>query len=403
MNKRSPRRARTALSGLLAGLVLIGGHAAPVAAEATRDGGPGGSTVWLCHPGQRAADACRSSMATTVQRHGAPDRVVDPGMPARQPVDCFYVYPTVSEEPTLSASLEITPHVRAIAEHQAARFSQVCDVYAPVYRQRTLTALQNPGGYTPEQLREASRIAYGDVARAWQEYLAQAEPGRGVVLVGHSQGTGMLRQLIRNEIDPKPEARARLVSALLLGGNVLVRKGSDRGGDFATVPLCRSERQTGCAVGFATFNATPPADSAFGRSPSVPDPTGGPWGPEYEAACTNPASLKHNHARTARTLVRTDPVPGLLGQAVRVMYNGAPPTADTPWVVPADRHTVQCVRAGGAHVLMATPTPGSSTLTPSPNPAWGLHLADVNLALGDLVNLIRIQSRAYAHSHQTGR
>ena len=42
----------------------------------------------------------------------------------------------------------------------------------------------------------------------------------------------MLRRLIREEIEPSASARRRLVSAVLLGGNVTVRAGSDRGGDF---------------------------------------------------------------------------------------------------------------------------------------------------------------------------
>ena len=38
---------------------------------------------------------------------------------------------------------------------------------------------------------------YADVLDAWREYLARDNRGRGVVLLGHSQGTRMLRQLLR--------------------------------------------------------------------------------------------------------------------------------------------------------------------------------------------------------------
>ena len=83
-----------------------------------------------------------------------------------------------------------------------------------------------------------------------------------MVLVGHSQGTFVLRQLIREEIDPRRAMRRKLVSALLLGGNVLVKKGSDRGGDFEQVRACRAPRQLGCVIAFSGFNAPVPANAA---------------------------------------------------------------------------------------------------------------------------------------------
>ena len=74
------------------------------------------------------------------------------------------------------------------------------------------------------------QIAYGDVLAAWKTYLRKYNQGRGVVLIGHSQGTFVLRELIHQVIDPKKKVRKRLVSAILLGGNVTVAAGQqDRG------------------------------------------------------------------------------------------------------------------------------------------------------------------------------
>ena len=61
---------------------------------------------------------------------------------------------------------------------------------------------------------------------------------------------------------------------------------------------------------------------------------------------------------------------------------------------PQDHYTASCVRSNGAHVLMTAPVGSARTLTPIPNPTWGLHLADMNLPLGDLVELVRTQTRA---------
>ena len=194
--------------------------------------------------------------------------------PARpRPVDCFYVYPTVSDAPGPQAPLRIDPELRSIALYQAARYSQYCRVYAPVYRQLSLQGIGGSAGGDPA-------LAYGDVRAAWRTYLRRHNRGRGVVLVGHSQGTYMLRRLITDEIDPQPRLRRKLVSALLLGGDATVRAGRDRGGDFKYLRACRSARQLGCVVAFSIFNAPVPADSSFGRA-----------GDGREVLCTNPASL----------------------------------------------------------------------------------------------------------------
>ena len=118
------------------------------------------------------------------------------------------------------------------------------------------------------------------MVEAWRTYLRRFNHGRGVVLIGHSQGTFVLRRLIREEIDPKASARRRLVSAVLLGGNVTVKAGSDRGGDFKRVRACRRAGQTGCVVAFSTFNAPVPDERALrpGHRARARDPVHEPGG-----------------------------------------------------------------------------------------------------------------------------
>ena len=65
------------------------------------------------------------------------------------------------------------------------------------------------------------------------------------MLIGHSQGSFVLRQLIAKQVDRKPAVRKRLISAILMGGNVLVKDGSDIGGDFKHIPACRSRPSSG--------------------------------------------------------------------------------------------------------------------------------------------------------------
>src|SRR5438067_1940568 len=126
-----------------------------------------------------------------------------------------------------------------------------------MYRQATLNAILSPTALTP-----AVRAAiYANALNGWRTYLRRYNHGRGFVLIGHSQGTFVLRQLIASEIDPKPALRRKLVSALLMGGDVTVRRGRDVGGDFKHVRACHSRSQLGCVVAFSTFDAPAPPDS----------------------------------------------------------------------------------------------------------------------------------------------
>jgi len=155
---------------------------------------------WLCLPGRQ--DACAVDLATTVI---AADGSMTPEAwtASTDPkVDCFYVYPTVSLEPTISSDMTQGPAEKAVVRTQFARFGQVCRQFAPMYRQVTMLGLLARMGGRP--IPQAQALAYSDVADAWHYYLQHDNHGRGVILIGHSQGGNLLRQLVQKEIDGKP-------------------------------------------------------------------------------------------------------------------------------------------------------------------------------------------------------
>ncbi len=249
---------------LLAALIL-GAWVAPSAA--------GAKTVWLCRPGV-SPDPCTPGLSTTVYSPSLNAlRVVRPAAVRHPALDCFYVYPTVSDQKTTFANLHIDPEERSIALYQAARYSQYCKVYAPMYRQLTLSQLGKKNINSARPL--------NDVRAAFAKYLRRYNHGRGFVLIGHSQGSFVLRALIAKDVDPKPALRKRMLSAILLGGNVLVKRGRGIGGDFKHVPACRSASQLGCVIAFSTYDQVPPANSLFGRTTVKGD----------QVLCTNPAAL----------------------------------------------------------------------------------------------------------------
>src|SRR5579859_5417651 len=97
--------------------------------------------VWLCKPGL-VPDPCTPGLSTTVFSATLHKLGVDHPQAVKHPaIDCFYVYPTVSGQPTGNANLHIDPEERSIALYQAARYTQYCNVYAPMYRQETLAGI----------------------------------------------------------------------------------------------------------------------------------------------------------------------------------------------------------------------------------------------------------------------
>lgn len=386
MLKRSPRR--PCLSApLLFGLAAFA--AWPIASGA--QGPPpvdyADAASWLCLP-DREDDACAIDLdAVVAAPDGSLEREVFVAHPD-PPIDCFYVYPTVSNDPGGNSDLNPGVEEFGVIAAQAARFRAQCRVFAPIYRQITLTALlaRMRGG----ELEADRAMAYGDVVRAWTHYLEHHNGGRGVVLIGHSQGSGMLRQLLLDHIEGRPQ-QDLLVSAMLIGTNIEVPVGEDRGGTFQTLPLCRTSVQTGCIVSFVSFRDTvpPPVASLFGRSAD----------PKRRVACTNPAALAGG-AVTLRPYINRE---GVRGQEVAWAADQEIPT---PFVTTPGLLEGECVERDSASFLevrvRADPEdprtdeiPGDVVINGEVVASWGLHLVDVHVAMGDLVALVGEQARAH--------
>jgi hypothetical protein len=354
---------------------------------------------WLCRPGRH--DACDVDMsATVITAEGKLTKekwAADPNAP----IDCFYVYPTVSTDTTPHSDMIPDPPEFNVVRQQFARFTSKCRPYAPLYRQVTLAGLRTilAGGSAGSL---SAGIQYDDVLQAWNYYLEHDNKGRGVVLVAHSQGSFILDALIRKEIDGKP-VQARLVSAILLGTTLTVPRGKDVGGSFQRIPLCRSASQTGCVIAYASFRSTvpPPANTLFGK---VADPN-------FVAACTNPAALSggsgnlHPYLSTqGQSIVGTTrPKPWVLPER----------PIGTPWVSTPGLLSAQCKSNENATYLEITVNGNPSGRRTDEiigdlragagiQANWGLHLVDFNVAMGDLVAIVGQQAKAWAKSHPKG-
>ena len=376
------------LKWIAAALALVSAPAAAQQPPAAPD--YSSEANWLCLPGR--SDPCGQPLPTTALNPNGYGSTAAVRPHPDPPVDCFYVYPTVSRDEGDNSDLVPGPEEQVTATVQFARFGTVCRTFAPMYRQATLGALLRNLNTTAGTL-PALDLAYEDIAAAWRRYLAHHNRGRPFVLVGHSQGTIMLMRLLAREIEGSP-AHGRLVSALLIGFNVEVPDGAIVGGTFRQTPLCTRRGQTGCVVSYVSFRATnpPPPDARFGRTAT----------PGMTVACTNPARLGNGTAPLdSYWYASAPPRPGV--PAIRWSSQGPPPT---PFLRTEGLASAACVRRDGASYLSilvdADPSdprtdeiPGDVRIGGALVPGWGLHNVDINLAMGDLLALVERQGDAY--------
>jgi hypothetical protein len=380
----------------------IAGLAAPAFAQGQATAAPAKNNyaddaTWLCRPGRK--DACTVNLDATVVR-GDGTTSVRPFKPAADPkIDCFYVYPTVSNDPTPNSDMNPGPEEISVIKQQFARFAEVCRTFAPMYRQVTLTALKaNMFGKPMAGVDRA--LGYNDVKDAWNYYLEHDNQGRGVVLIGHSQGSGVLTQLVKNEIDGKP-IQARIVSVILGGSRLQVPIGKDVGGDFKSIPLCHSATQVGCAMNFASFRAEapPPGNSLFGASS----------GAGMEAACVNPAALGGGkgelHAYMASGAENI--AAGNTDSEKPRAWTDPPVAITTPFVEVPGMLSAECAKdaTGKTYLsILTNPNLGGKRTTKYSGDVvvggqvqanWGLHLIDMNLTMGNLIDDVRSEGATY--------
>ena len=331
------------------------------------------ASSWVCRPGEETT--CTTGLdAMAISADGS--RAFQAFQPAADPpIDCFYVYPTISEEASPYSDMVDSPEVQKVTRAQAGRLTSRCRLYAPLYRQITMTGLRQDMA-TGERL--DWRGPYADVRAAWRWYMANANHGRGVVLIGHSQGAILLQRLIAEEIDGKATQK-RLVSAFLAGDPALpVPQGKRVGGVFKAVPLCSAAAEVGCVYVWADYLADDlDADRHFGGDP----------GHGLVAGCVDPAAPAGGSGELKAYL----PKPKLA------------PDADPPWVQVLGQLSVACVADAQGDVARVTIRPSryadllkAAFERYTPGPGWGLHRLDLNLPQGDILDVLSAEGAAWS-------
>jgi hypothetical protein len=326
---------------------------------------------WVCRPESNVP--CTTALDSQVLNADGSTQA-QPFTPAANPqIDCFYVYPTVSQEQTQYASLTETPIIEAVTRQQVGRLSSRCRVFAPIYRQVTNYGLSHGGSESTG----SGDPPLQDVQGAWAYYLQHDNKGRGVVIVGHSQGTILLQRLMAESIDGTT-TQALLVSAFLAGDpSLAVPPGGVVGGTFAHIPTCSSAAQTGCVYAWGSYLAGDTSGAPF---------FGGARGDGFASACVNPVA------------------PGGGSGALKFYYPGANPPS---WEEAIGQVTGQCqMDSNGANIFVVTVLPGQFAAKNTAAlkgqevaPGWGVHPYDIPLVQGNMLDVLDAEIATWQAQH----
>lgn len=260
---------------------------------------------------------------------------------AQAVADVFYVHPTTAmREDVRNASLD-----DADANHmaelmlltQATPFNAVARVYAPRYRQITLStyALDAQAQQAPLNL------AYADVLAAFRHYATHYNQGRPFFLVGHSQGTNHAQRLLLEAIQGTP-MEDLLVAAYLPGQPIPRAFFRD---DLIRLPPCERPSQVGCVAIWQTFGegAQPEEIAQWRQDNAYWSRAAQRWiaPPDGPLAGMNPVSWDARRARTPARRHRgavpfgtRETYAALLPQQVSTILRGGY-TRVSPGVLPA--------------------------------------------------------------------
>lgn len=339
---------------------------------------------WLCLPDRR--DVCSMSVTAHRLTRDGWDGTETSSPNKQAPIDCFYVYPTISRDSGMNADLNPgNGEEKYVAQYQFARFSSVCRPFAPVYRQMTMSSIAL--ALTGADMTGYGELAFEDVRAAFRDYMANRNEGRPFVLIGHSQGSIMLEQLVREEIEGS-RAHDLMLRAILPGWNIMVPEGETVGGSFRETPVCTAPTQTGCVMSWATYGAgqAPPTTALFGYS-AVPG---------MQPVCTLPDGSGLDGWRNMDGFFIANSKYPVKGGPIRWSRRGAPPGQ---YAVGEDFAQARCVRNGPrAYLEVRLPRDARDTRTGRIGgdvgmsgiflPGWGKHLLDLQIAQDDLIALV---------------
>lgn len=164
-------------------------------------------------------------------------------------VDVFFIHPTSAQGGRWNASFDDQKAARRLHETllpvHAGAFRGGGPIYAPLYRQASLYS----DAVANEETEAALDLAYSDVLRAFDHYMATDNNGRGVIIAGVGQGGKHAARLLKDRFTDDA-ARRRLAAAYLIDAGTSADTG-------LPAPFCQSAADIQCVAAWTSVVGDP--------------------------------------------------------------------------------------------------------------------------------------------------
>ena len=170
-------------------------------------------------------------------------------------VDTFYIYSTAymgqgKDDPAYATIDNREMVMGAIGEYvtNASAYEDSTNVFVPFYRQSSMRyagEIREKTGAIDEAI---SGIPYDDISAALDYFFEKCNNGRPFIIAGHSQGSGIVKYVLKNYFKEHPEYYERMVAAYLIGFSVTKEDHEA----YPHLKFATGESDTGCIVSWNT-------------------------------------------------------------------------------------------------------------------------------------------------------
>lgn len=144
-------------------------------------------------------------------------------------VDTFYVYATeyilgsLQEGAPEYATLDNAEMLQGVAEEyqvHATTFEASTNLFLPYYRQAGMPVMNKAWKETGNCEAAVSGMPYGDITAALDYYFENYNGGRPFIIAGHSQGSCIIKLVLKNYFKEHTDYYKRMVAAYVIGYSV---------------------------------------------------------------------------------------------------------------------------------------------------------------------------------------
>lgn len=172
-------------------------------------------------------------------------------------VDTFYIYATeyimgsLQEGAPEYASLDNTEMLEGVKAQyavQASAYEASSNVFVPYYRQAGMQVMKKSWKETGDVDAAISGMPYSDIKAALDYYFENYNNGRPFIIAGHSQGSAIIRLLLKTYFKEHADYYKRMVAAYVIGYSIT----KDDLKEFPYLKFATGETDTGVIISWNT-------------------------------------------------------------------------------------------------------------------------------------------------------